>query len=250
MTSLGGSSHVGSCLSVIDILAVLYAEVLRSNPHEPDWPDRDRLVLSKGHAGAALYAVLAECGYFDVGLLDQHCQDGSSFCGHVAVGVPGVEVSTGSLGHGLPIATGMALGAARGGKAWRTVAVMSDGECDEGSVWEAALFAAHHKLGNLLAVVDYNGLQSLATVAETLTLEPFADKWRAFGWDVTEVDGHDHNALRDLMGSHWGGSRPRCVLAHTVKGKGVSFMEDQVLWHYRVPQGDELAAAIRELKLR
>lgn len=231
----------------MDILAVLYADILHGNPNQPDLEDRDRLVLSKGHAGAALYAVLAECGYFEVDLLDRHCQDGSPLCGHVAIGLPGVEVSTGSLGHGLPIATGMALGAALRGESWRCVVVMSDGECDEGSVWEAALFAAHHHLGNLLVVIDYNGLQSLGTVEETLGLEPFADKWKAFGWDVAEVDGHDHDALRGAMGPREVG-RPRCVLAHTIKGKGVSFMEHQVLWHYRTPQGDELEAAILELE--
>jgi len=249
MTSLGRSSHVGSCLSVIDILAVLYASTLRVDPARPDWPTRDRLVLSKGHAGAALYAVLAELGFFPSSVLDTHYADGSRLSGHVSsVDVPGVELSTGSLGHGLAVSAGMAFYAQRCDEPWRAVAVMSDGECDEGSVWEAALFAAHHRLGNLQVVVDYNGLQSLTTVSETLALEPFADKWRAFGWDVVEVDGHDHDALALALGPSVDvRSPPRCVLAHTVKGKGVSFMENQVLWHYRSPQGEELTAALAEL---
>ncbi|MHB8449156.1 MAG: transketolase [Mycobacteriales bacterium] len=247
MTAQAHSSHVGSCLSVVDILAVLYSGILSIDPHEPEHPNRDRLILSKGHAAAALYAVLAERGFFDRALLARHCADGSTLCGHVShVGVPGVEFSTGSLGHGLPVAAGMALAASRSNPRWHVYAVLSDGECDEGAVWEAALFAAHHGLDNLTAVIDYNGLQSLATVADTLALEPFGDKWRAFGWDVVEVEGHDHNQLYQALLPTDGG-RPRCVLAHTTKGKGVSFMEHSVLWHYRSPDDDELAAALAEI---
>jgi len=163
-------------------------------------------------------------------------------------GVPGVELSTGSLGHGLPVATGMALAAQRAGRRHRVVALLSDGECDEGSNWEAILFAAHHGLDNLVAVVDYNKLQSLRSVEDTLRLEPFADKWRSFGWAVAEIDGHDHDAIRDAFADlpfHPG--RPSCLIAHTIKGKGVSFMEGSVLWHYRSPQGAEFAAAMAEL---
>jgi transketolase len=247
MTSSGRSSHVGSGLSVADILAVLYAEVLQVRPDEPTWPDRDRFVMSKGHAGAAVYAVLAESGFFDPSLLEQHYQNGSIFSGHVShAGVKGVEVSTGSLGHGLSIATGMAWRARATGVSWRTFALLSDGECDEGSTWEAAMFAGHHQLANLVAVIDYNKMQSLATTDETLTLEPFADKWRAFGWSVVETDGHDHLALVHAMAG--APDRPRCVLAHTTKGKGVSFMEDQVLWHYRPPSDEELARALEEIR--
>jgi len=249
MTSAGNSSHVGSSLSMADIVAVLYAGVLRVDPAQPRWDERDRFVLSKGHASAGLYAALAERGFFPLDWLDTHCRDGSHLSGHVTTkGVPGVELSTGSLGHGLPVATGMALAAQRAGRRHRVVALLSDGECDEGSNWEAILFAAHHGLDNLVAVVDYNKLQSLRSVEDTLRLEPFADKWRSFGWAVAEIDGHDHDAIRDAFADlpfHPG--RPSCLIAHTIKGKGVSFMEGSVLWHYRSPQGAEFAAAMAEL---
>jgi transketolase len=248
MTSAGGTSHVGSVFSMADLLAVLYGRVMNVDPQRPDWPDRDRFILSKGHAGAGVYAVLAECGFFPKEELLRHCQDGSVFSGHVShKGVPGVELSTGSLGHGLSVAAGMAHAAQLDGKTHRVVCLMSDGECDEGSVWEAVLFAAHHALRHLLVVIDYNKIQSLAPVPETLALEPFADKWRAFGWRVSEVDGHDHDALAGVLGQAPDERRPTCVIAHTVKGKGVSFMEHSVLWHYRTARGDELAAAEREL---
>jgi transketolase len=248
MTSTGGSSHVGSVLSMADILAVLYGKILRYDPARPGWPDRDRFILSKGHAGAGAYAVLAESGFFPVEELARHCQDGSKLSGHVShKGIPGVELSTGSLGHGLSVGAGMAYAAALDGKAHRVVVLMSDGECDEGSNWEAVLFAAHHKLNHLAVIVDYNKIQSLKPVAETLGLEPFAEKWRAFGWRVTEVDGHDHDALPGVLQAPDATSQPSCIIAHTVKGKGVSFMENTVLWHYRTARGDEFAAAEREI---
>lgn len=250
MTSLGGSSHIGSVFSVADILAVLYGGVLRVRPEEPRWPERDRFVLSKGHAGAGVYAVLAERGFFPVAKLDTHYQDGSDLSGHVShLGIPGVEVSTGSLGHGLSIAAGMALAGRRDGAAWRVFVVLSDGECDEGATWEAALFAAHHGLDNLVAVVDYNKIQSLDWVKNTLDLEPFAEKWRSFGWAVAEVDGHDHQQLAAALGGVPARTAvPTCVIAHTIKGKGVSFMENTVLWHYRTARGEEFDAALRELE--
>jgi transketolase len=245
MTSRAGGSHVGSVFSCADILAVLYGGVLRVRPHEPRWPDRDRFVLSKGHAGAGVYAALAEAGFFPLEWLDTHCADGTRLGGHVShKEVPGVEVSTGSLGHGLPLATGLALGCALDGRPSRVVALLSDGECDEGSTWEAALFAAHHRLSGLCAIVDYNKIQSLGSVDATLRLEPFAEKWRAFGWRVIEVNGHDHAAIEPVAP---GGEAPTCVIAHTVKGKGVSFFEHSVLWHYRAARGEELAAALGEL---
>jgi transketolase len=249
MTSRGRSSHVGSVLSMADILGVLYARILNVDPANPAHAERDRVILSKGHGGAGIYAVLAERGFFDPQRLADHYQNGSIFSGHVShKGVPGVDLSTGSLGHGLGIATGMALAARRGGENWRAFVIMSDGECDEGSVWEAALFAGHHRLSNLVAVIDYNKIQSLAPVAETIALEPFADKWRAFGWGVAEVDGHDHSALEQTLSAMpIDPDRPSVVIAHTVKGKGVSFMEHSVLWHYRTAQGDELADALAEL---
>ncbi len=251
MTHLGNSSHVGSVMSMADIIAVLYGRVMRFDPEQPRWADRDRFILSKGHAGAGIYAALAESGFFSTEKLRSHYQDGSDLSGHVShKGIPGVEFSTGSLGHGLPVACGMAKAAMIDGCAHRVFCVLSDGECDEGSNWEAALFAPHHRLANLVVVIDYNKIQSLASVAETLALEPFADKWRNFGWDVVEVDGHDHAQLeaalrvRENVNANAG---PRCVIANTTKGKGVSFMEGSVLWHYRSPQGEEYASACAEL---
>ena len=247
MCSRGGSSHVGSGLSIADIVALLYGEVLRIDPSNPQWPGRDRFILSKGHAGACIYAALAERGFFDVAELDRHYQNGSQLSGHVShKQVPGVEVSTGSLGHGLGIGAGMAFNLRRTGGSQRVFVVLSDGECDEGSVWEAAMFAGHHRLANLCAIVDYNKLQSLGRVSDTVNLEPFGAKWRAFGWHALRVDGHDHDALRSAFGER-ADNRPTCIVADTVKGRGVSFMEDQVLWHYRAPKGEEFAAAMREL---
>ncbi len=249
MTNLGGSSHVGSVLSMADIVAVLYGGIMRIDPAEPNWPDRDRFILSKGHAGAGIYAALAESGFFPIEWLEKHCADGSVLSGHVSHrGVPGVELSTGSLGHGLPVGAGMAYGAKLDEATRRVFVLLSDGECDEGSTWKAAMFASHHRLDNLVAIVDYNKIQSLATVAETLELEPFADKWRSFGWSVVEVDGHNHNALyTQLSNLPKTVGKPTCILAHTVKGKGVSFMERSVLWHYRTPRGSEYDEALNEL---
>jgi transketolase len=248
MCGEGGSSHVGSGLSMADIIAVLYGEVLRVDPADPAWPERDRFILSKGHAGACVYAALAERGFFALSVLEQHYRNGSILSGHVShKGVPGVELSTGSLGHGLGVGAGMAMQLRRAGGLQRVFVVLSDGECDEGSTWEAALFAAHHRLSNLCAVVDYNKLQSLTSVSETLELEPFVQKWRAFGWTALRVDGHDHDALRLAFAEAAESPRPTCILADTIKGRGVSFMQDQVLWHYRSPRGEELRAALREL---
>ena len=243
------AAHVGSSLSVVDILAVLYGEVLHHRAAEPEWPERDRLILSKGHAAAAGYAALARVGYFPPELLASYCANDSPLAGHLtaAAGAPGVEVSTGSLGHGMPIGAGMAVHAKRTGAGHRVFVILSDGECDEGTTWEASLFAAHHQLANLCVVVDYNRIQSFGRVDEVLALEPFAEKWRAFGWDVHEVDGHDHDALRlVLKGSHQ--TQPRLVVANTVKGKGVSFMEDDLLWHYRSPDDAQLAEALAEVR--
>lgn len=250
MTSAGGSSHVGSALSMADILAVLYGRVLRVRETEPKWPDRDRVVLSKGHAGAGMYAALAERGFFPVEKLATHYQDGSDLSGHVShKGIPGVELSTGSLGHGLSVAAGMALACQHADRESRVYTILSDGECDEGSIWEAAMFASHHRLDHLVAVVDYNKIQSLGPVAATLALEPFADKWCAFGWAVVECDGHDHDALAAALGTIPAQpGQPTVVLAHTTKGKGVSFMENSVLWHYRTARGAEFDAAMAELE--
>jgi transketolase len=249
MTSLGGSSHIGAVFSIADILAVLYGHVLQFRTDDPRWPGRDRFLLSKGHAGAGVYAALAESGFLAIEDLDQHYSNGSVLSGHVShKGVPGVELSTGSLGHGLGIGCGMAYAARLKKDEHRVIVLMSDGECDEGSNWEAIQFAGHHRLGRLTAIVDYNKIQSLAPTEETLGLEPFVDKWRSFRWDAVEVDGHDHLALAALLEKIPGpDEKPTCIVAHTTKGKGVSFMENSVLWHYRSAQGEEFDAALKEL---
>ena len=249
MTSRAGSSHVGTNFSMAEILSVLYSGVLRVDPARPDWPERDRFVVSKGHGAAAVYAVLAERGFFPLGELDTFYLNGSRLAGHVTKTVPGVELSTGSLGHGLSVATGMALAAKRDGREFRAVCLLSDGELDEGSNWEPILFAPQHGLDNLVAVVDYNKIQSLGSVSEVMELEPLADKWRAFRWAVREVDGHDVQALWSALSTVPAETgRPTVVIAHTVKGKGVSFMEHQLLWHYRVPRDAELERALAELE--
>jgi transketolase len=252
MVAVGRSSHIGSSLSVIDVLAVLYSGVARVSGADPEDPSRDIVVLSKGHAAAGLYSVLAHSGFFPLEWLADYSLDGSRLGGHVtSTSVPGVELSTGSLGHGLPFGVGVALAAKRKGTARKVYIVMSDGECDEGTTWESALLAAHHGLDNLVIAIDRNHLQSLADTEETLRLEPFADKWTAFGWDALTVDGHDHDALRtaltDPPSSANARARPRVVICETVKGKGVSFMENAVLWHYRSPDTDTLTAALAEL---
>ncbi len=248
MTSRGKSAHLGSALSIIDIMAVLYGKVMNVDSENPMWDVRDRFVLSKGHAGAAVYATLAECGFISTETLLMHCQDGSALSGHVShKGIPGVEFSTGSLGHGLPVGAGMALAAKKLNKAYKVYVLLSDGECDEGSNWEAMLFAAHHRLDNLIAVIDYNKIQSLDSVNNTLRLEPFAEKLKSFGWHLVEIRGHDHMQIEFALTSYKVG-QPLVVLAHTTKGKGVSFMENTVLWHYRTAQGEEFEQALAELE--
>lgn len=249
MTHLSGGSHIGAILSVADIIAVLYADVLCYDPQRPDWEGRDRFIMSKGHAGAAVYAALAESGFFDTKELKTHYANGSRLSGHVSHQMVGVELSTGSLGHGLSAAAGMALAAKQDGRHHRVFAVLGDGECDEGSVWEAALFANHYRLENLVAVIDHNHMQSLDTCEKTLELEDLGAKWRAFGWHVIELDGHDHDALRSaLTDTHNAGHKPTAIIANTVKGKGVSFMENDILWHYRFPhEGWEYDGAVTEL---
>jgi transketolase len=206
------------------------------------------LILSKGHGAAILYAALAERGFFPIENLSSYCQDGSPLTGHINhASVPGVEVSTGSLGHGLSLGCGFALGQCADKKDARTFVILSDGECDEGSTWEAALFAPFHRLDNLVAIVDYNKIQSFGAVKDVLDLEPFAAKWQAFGWHVIELDGHDHAALHRALKQPPVAGRPTLVIAHTVKGKGVSFMENQLLWHYRSPDATQLEQALAEI---
>lgn len=248
MCASARAAHVGSSLSVIDILAVLYAGGARVSPDQIRNIDRDFVLVSKGHAAAGTYAVLAETGFFPTAWLSSYGQNGSRLGGHVSNGVPGVELSTGSLGHGLPFGTGIALAAKRRASDQRVYIVMSDGECDEGTTWESALFAAHHNLGNIAVLIDRNGIQSLGSTEETLHLEPFADKWRAFGWRVRVVDGHNHSdlycALSDFEKSD---DVPMVIICKTVKGKGVSFMENTVLWHYRSPTSEDIQRALEEM---
>lgn len=248
MVTRARASHIGSALSIADIMAVLYGRILRVDPTSADHPDRDRFILSKGHACVAVYAALAETGFFDPALLETYGADGSALMAHISHKVPGSEFSTGALGHGLPFATGKALAAKLRGEQWRSVVLTSDGEWGEGSNWEAALFAAHHQLDNLLCIIDYNKLQSLGTVEQTLRLEPLHSKFDAFGWAVLEVDGNDHDAMSSALDpGSWPARKPAMLIAHTVKGKGVSFMENQVEWHYRSPSPELLAQAIAEI---
>ncbi len=251
MTHISKGSHIGSILSVADIIAVLYCDIVNVNPLNPEMLDRDRVILSKGHAGAAIYAALAEMGFFDVRNLLTHYANGSKLSGHVShKDVPGVEFSTGSLGHGLSVSAGMAYGAKKSQKNYKVFAILGDGECDEGSVWEAALVANHFKLNNLIAIIDHNKMQSLDFCENTISLAPFSDKWKAFGWHVITIDGHNHDELRraykEALGSQ---EKPTVIIANTIKGKGVSYMENNILWHYRFPQkGGEFELALAELR--
>ena len=250
MTHLSGGSHIGSVLSVADILAVMYNDVLNVYPDKPNAPERDRVILSKGHAGAAIYAALAEKGFFPVEELKTHYQNGSRLSGHVShKGVPGVDFSTGSLGHGLPVGVGMAMAAKMDSNNYRVYVILGDGECDEGSVWEAALVANHYQLDNLVAVIDHNKMQSLDFCENTIKLNPFADKWRSFGWNVIDIDGHKHEELKKAFNEAKSvKGKPTVIIANTVKGKGVSFMENDILWHYRFPHdGWEYDNALEEL---
>jgi transketolase len=248
MVSRANASHVGGSLSMTDLLAVLYGEVLRVRPTEPRWPERDRFILSKGHCCAGVYATLALKGFFPPADLDNYGQNGSPFMAHISHKVPGVEFSTGSLGHGLPFGCGKALAAKRRKWSWRVCVMLSDGELDEGSNWEAILFAPQFRLDNLTAIVDYNKIQSLGTVPEVLELAPLADKFRAFRWAVREIDGHDHDAIRAaLQSAPWEAGKPSCLIAHTVKGKGIAYMEDKLLWHYRAPDKALLEQALNQL---
>ena len=242
------SSHIGGSLSMADLLAVLYTSALRVDPTRLDWPDRDRFIISKGHVAAATYAALAERGFFPLEWLDSFYQDGSHLSGHITRDVPGVEVSTGSLGHGLSVGCGMALAGKHDDRSYRVFVLLSDGECDEGSTWEAVLFAPHHRLDNLVAIVDYNKIQSFGTTKEVLDLDPLAGKWQAFGWAVKEIDGHDISQIEEaLLSVPFQHGQPSCIVAHTVKGKGVSFMENQLAYHYNPPNDEQLRQALAEL---
>jgi len=250
MSSVARAPHVASALSCVEILTALYFEVARFGPELAQRPDRDRVILSKGHASAALYACLAEAGCLDPAALATYAADGSELAEHPSRDtLRGIEVTTGSLGHGLGLGVGLALGAKLGGEQWRVFVVLSDGECNEGSVWEAALWTPPQKLDNLIMIVDFNKLQATGSSTQITALEPLADKWRAFGWDVSEIDGHDFDQLLPALERAPCG-KPRAVIAHTIKGKGVSFMEGDLEWHYRPPSADDLRRALDELSDR
>lgn len=248
MVSRGGSSHIGAILSCVDILAVLYSNIMIYNSEDPLWKNRDRFILSKGHAGAGVYATLAAHGFFSTEELEQHYQNGSRFSGHVShKHISGVEFSTGSLGHGLPVATGMALSAKMDKRPSRAFVLLGDGELVEGANWEAIFFAAHHKLDNLVVIIDRNNLQSIKSTEQTIGLEPIKEKFEAFNWCVETVDGHNHEELTSAL-NRKKKTKPLVVIAKTIKGKGVSFMENRVEWHYKYPTPEQLNLAIKELE--
>lgn len=242
------ASHIGSALSIADILSVLYFDIININKYKLNDPERDIFILSKGHACVSVYAVLGLLDFFPITDLDSYGKNDSNFMNHISHKVPGVEFSTGSLGHGLPFATGKALASKILNKKNKIFVIVGDGELDEGSNWEALLFASHHKLDNLIVIVDYNNLQSLTTVKDTLNLEPLKEKFESFGSLIIDVNGHDHFALNkvfreaiDIVG------KPVVIVANTIKGKGVSFMENKVKWHYSTPNDSELEIAINEI---
>jgi transketolase len=248
-----GTGHIAPSFSITELLLVLYFETLNINPAVPDWEDRDRFVLSKGHGSLGLYTVLAMRGFFSVDVLQTFCQSGSSLQGHPdRFKCPGVEVSTGALGHGLSIAVGMALAAKFDHKQHHIVTLMGDGEIEEGSIWEAAMFAPRHRLDNLIGIVDRNRLQMTDDTENIVSLEPLKEKWQSFGWDVQEIDGHSLEAidksLKAAYSEHSG--KPHLILAQTVKGKGVSFIENRASWHFKIPQGEEAEMAKKEISDR
>ena len=249
MSHQANAPHLGSALSCVDILVAAYWAGLRVNPEDPTAPDRDRFILSKGHAAIALYATLAHRGFFPVSLLDTFGQPGSRLAEQPSPAcVPGLELATGSLGHGLSVGLGIAMAGRLHGYHYRVAVLMSDGECNEGSVWEAALFAPVQGLEQVVAIIDYNRWQATGRSNDIMALAPFKDKWAAFGWSAYEVDGHDLGALVSALRHVPDGTgKPVAIIAHTVKGKGISFMEDDNDWHYRIPTAEQLAWALQEL---
>lgn len=247
MSYKAGGSHIAPSLSVVEILTALYFKIMRYDVANPHYEDRDRLIMSKGHASAALYAALAAAGYFDEKLLWTYCQPGSILGGHPDMHkIPGVEASTGALGHGFPYAMGIALAGKINKKSYRVYSILGDGECQEGTIWEAALFAAQNRLDNLTIVIDHNKLQGMDRIETIVGLEPFADKWESFGWQTATVNGHDIEGLINALSSSCSG-RPKVIIANTTKGKGISFMENIPIWHYRLPNEEEMPVALKEL---
>ena len=251
MAAEAKTSHVGSALSCVDILCALYFRVMKTHPQKWDEPDYDRFILSKGHGVMAWFATLAERDFFDVSLLKEYAVDGGRLGEHPDHGtVPGIKVTTGSLGHGLSVGLGMAIVKKIDQSPSRIFVVLSDGECNEGSVWEAVMYAAHQKLDNLVVIIDFNKMQAMGRSPEVNAIEPLAEKWKAFGWAVEEVDGHNiENMVTTLERIPFMKGKPSVVIAHTVLGKGVSFMEDDLLWHYQIPSAEQVKQAFEELKL-
>lgn len=246
-----GKGHIGGALSCTDILVTLYyGGILRLNPTNKNWNNRDRFILSKGHSCASLYAILSDLGYFPVSELQNYQKQGCILRGHPDRKIPGVEVDSGSLGHGLGIGAGLALSAKMDKKDFLTFVLLGDGECYEGSIWEAGMFAAHHKLNNLIGIIDYNGLSVTDAIKDCLDIEPLGDKWKAFGWDVAIVDGHSFEELFSTFSSSRKrkSDKPLMIIANTIKGKGVSFMEKNLDFHHSVPKGEQIEIARRELK--
>ena len=243
------ASHIGGAFSIVDILSVLYNGFLKQNSQNPNFQNRDRFLLSKGHACTSLYAALAMKGYFDKSILETYGKNGSILMSHVSSQVPGVEFSTGSLGHALPVGVGIALAGKRKEGDWKTVILISDGELNEGSNWEAFLFAPHLKLGNLYVIIDYNKIQALGNTNEVINLEPLEDKFNSFGWETKRVNGHNYKEIYDALFSLESSDpqKPKLLIADTIKGKGVSFMENNLLWHYRSPSEQEFKLAMEEL---
>lgn len=248
---LTGTPHLGSCLSCTDLLVWLYWNVLQLDPQSPQAPDRDRFILSKGHAAPVLFQVLAERGFYPRANLEDYGQDGSIFGEHPPTPdhLAGIEAATGSLGHGLPMGLGMALAARIQGQAYQVYAVLSDGECNEGSVWEAALMASAQKVQNLTLFVDYNKWQATGRSNEVLGLAPLAEKWKAFGWATAEINGHSFEEMAEALKSLASDPRPRAVVSHTIKGRGIPFMEDNNNWHYRIPTADEVVQCANVLQI-
>lgn len=245
--------HLGSCLSCVDILTVLYFSILKIDPANPQAPDRDRFILSKGHAAPALFQVLALAGFYPEEMLETYGDDGSVFAEHppAPAFLAGIEAATGSLGHGLPMAVGMALSGRILQKNYKVYALLSDGECNEGSIWEAALFAAAQEISNLCIVVDFNKWQATGRSCEVMALHSLPEKWSAFGWNTHEIDGHDIEGLIDSLNRFPAlNNKPTALIAHTIKGKGVSFMEDDNNWHYCIPNAEQVLAAKEELGLK
>ena len=247
---VANGAHMGAAFSVTDILGTLYfGDVLKYKSDQPDWEGRDRVILSKGHAGVALYAVLALAGYFDIEHLKTFCKPGSNLGGHPKINdVPGVEASTGALGHGLSFGIGIAYANKIDKKPNHTYVILGDGECQEGSIWEGALSAPTLGLDNLTVIVDHNKLQAMDELESIVKIQPFAEKWKSFGWNVLEIDGHNYDEIRKALITRAEG-KPTMIIANTVKGKGVSFMENVPIWHYRMPNEQELPVLMEELGL-